>query len=84
MRSDRAPADNSEGLSVFRLTYSNEAATCRLTDEFCRGSATPQGLSRISIVAIPYLALGTHYWLAVTESHLHIIHTCPHLFWCAQ
>lgn len=27
-------------------------------------------------VAIPYLDLGTRYWLAVTKSHLHIIHTC--------
>ena len=32
MRPDRAPADNSEGLSVFRLTYSVEGATRLLVD----------------------------------------------------
>ena len=33
MHPDRAPADNSEGLSVFRLTYSDEGATRLLVDD---------------------------------------------------
>ena len=33
MRPDGAPADKSEGLSVFRLTYSDEGATRLLFDD---------------------------------------------------
>ena len=33
MRPDRAPADNSEGLSVFRLMYSDEEATRLVVDD---------------------------------------------------
>ena len=33
MHPDRAPADNSEGLSVLRLTYSDEGATRLLVDD---------------------------------------------------
>ena len=33
MHPDRAPADNSEGLSVFRLTSSDEGVTRLLVDD---------------------------------------------------